>query len=76
MPFFFIPEMQCCDQLTIESWSGVKESHPYVLGDYKKIGSCKGKSFYQHKNNTDIFLYHSCGAWYLELEVKLMSRRW
>lgn len=76
MPFFFIPEMQCCDQLTIESWSGVKESHPYVLGDYKKIGSCKGKSFYQHKNNTDIFLYHSCGAWYLGLEVKLMSRRW
>ena len=55
--FFTFAEMQCCDQLTIESWSGVKETHPYVLGDFKKIGKCQGKSFYQHQNNTDIFLY-------------------
>jgi hypothetical protein len=67
--WLYISEMQCCDDLTIESYGGVLECHPYVLGDYRKIGSCSGRSFYQHKNNTDIFLYHACGAWYIGLEV-------
>lgn len=62
-------EMQCCDQLEVESFGRVEECHPYALGEYRKIGSCRGKSFYQHKNNTDIFLYHACGAWYIGLEV-------
>jgi len=62
-------EMQCCDELTVESFGEINQCHPYVLGDYKKIGSCQGKSFYQHKNTTDIFLYHACGAWYLGLEI-------
>ena len=47
--------------------------HPYALGEYKKIGKCGGRSFFQHKNNTDIFLYYSCGAWYIGLEVRPLS---
>ena len=44
--------------------------HPYALGEYKKIGKCGGRSFFQHKNNTDIFLYYACSAWYIGLEVR------
>ena len=61
--------MQCCDKLIVESYAGLKACHPYVLGEYKKIGVCTGRSFYQHQNNSDIFLYHGCGAWYIGLEV-------
>ena len=63
------PEMQCCDKLSLESVGGVVECHPYVLGHYRKIGECNGRSFYQHNNNTDIFFYHACGAWYVGLQV-------
>ena len=69
MNFFIILEMQCCPDLELSSIAGVQECHPYVLGGYKKIGVCGGKSFYQHNNNTDIFIYHACGAWYIGLEV-------
>ena len=62
--------MQCCDKLSLESVGGVKECHPYVLGHYRKIGECNGRSFYQHNNNTDIFFYHACGAWYVGLQVR------
>ena len=62
-------EMQCCDDLELVSSAGVLECHPYLLGTYRKIGSCGGRSFYQHDNNTDIFLYHACGAWYAGMEV-------
>ena len=61
--------MQCCDKLSLESVGGVVECHPYVLGHYRKIGECNGRSFYQHNNNTDIFFYHACGAWYVGLQV-------
>ena len=62
-------EMQCCDEVTVESYGGILECHPYVLGDYRRIGQCGGRSFYQHKNNTDIFIYYVCGAWYVGLQV-------
>ena len=35
--------MQCCDDLTIESYGEIRECHPYVIGDYRKIGSCGNK---------------------------------
>ena len=38
-------EMQCCDDLTIESYGEIRECHPYVIGDYRKIGSCGNKIF-------------------------------
>ena len=66
--------MQCCDHIEVYAEGGVLECHPYVIGEYKKIGVCGGRSFYQHKNNTDIFLYHACGAWYLGLEVTKIGR--
>ena len=62
-------EMQCCDEVEVTSTRGVAECHPYVLGKYKKIGGCGGRSFFQHRNNTDIFLYHACGSWYVGLEI-------
>ena len=65
--------MQCCGELELTSSGGVLECHPYVLGGYRKIGVCGGRSFYQHKNNSDIFMYHACGAWYLGLEVYFMT---
>ena len=61
--------MQCCHDLELTSSSGVLECHPYALGRYRKIGACAGRSFYQHANNTDIFLYYACGGWYVGLEV-------
>ena len=61
--------MQCCDEVTVESYGGILECHPYVLGEYRRIGQCGGRSFYQHKNNTDIFIYYVCGAWYVGLQV-------
>ncbi len=61
--------MQCCDDLQLVSTAGVAMCHPYALGRYRRIGVCGGRSFYQHKNNSDIFLYHACGAWYVGLEV-------
>jgi hypothetical protein len=45
-----ISEMQCCDEVTVESFGGILECHPYVLGDYRRIGQCGGRSFYQVKN--------------------------
>jgi hypothetical protein len=62
--------MQCCDEVTVESMGGILECHPYVLGEYRRIGQCGGRSFYQHKNNTDIFIYYVCGAWYVGLQVR------
>ncbi len=73
---FLPPEMQCCDHLELVSTGGVLECHPYVIGSYRRIGSCGGRSFYQHANNTDIFMYHACGAWYVGLEVGLTSEKW
>ena len=62
--------MECCGDLQLVSnGGGVALSHPYALGRYRKIGVCGGRSFYQHKNNSDIFLYHACAAWYVGLEV-------
>ena len=66
---YLLAEMQCCDDIELESEGGVRECHPYLLGKYRKIGECGGRSFYQHVNNTDIFLYHACGAWYTGLQV-------
>ena len=40
-------EMQCCDEVTVESFGGILECHPYVLGEYRRIGQCGGRSFYQ-----------------------------
>ena len=65
----YFSEMQCCDEVTVESFGGILECHPYVLGDYRRIGQCGGRSFYQHKNNSDIFIYFVCGAWYVGLQV-------
>lgn len=61
--------MQCCDDLMVKSYGGINDCHPYVLGEYRRIGQCGGRSFYQHKNNTDIFIYYVCGAWYVGLQV-------
>ena len=61
--------MQCCNDISLESTGGVMKCHPYILGRYHKIGECNGRSFYQHNNNTDIFLYHACGAWYVGIQV-------
>ena len=61
--------MECCGDLQLVSSSGVALCHPYALGRYRKIGVCGGRSFYQHTNNSDIFLYHACAAWYVGLEV-------
>ncbi len=66
-----LAEMQCCNDLEVISVDGVLGCHPYVLGRYRKIGGCGGRSFYQHANNTDIFLYHACGAWYFGLEARI-----
>ena len=62
-------EMECCGDLQLVSSGGVALCHPYALGRYRKIGVCGGRSFYQHTNNSDIFLYHACAAWYVGLEV-------
>ena len=40
-----------------------------VLGEYKKIGVCDGRSLYQNVNNTEIFIYYVCGRWFIGLEV-------
>ena len=61
--------MECCGDLQLVSSGGVALCHPYALGRYRKIGVCGGRSFYQHTNNSDIFLYHACAAWYVGLEV-------
>jgi len=68
-------EMECCSTVTVSGGpsphmeSGGAESHPYAMGLYKKIGVCGGRSIYQHTNNTDIFLYHGCGRWFVGLEI-------
>ncbi|XP_059080816.1 uncharacterized protein LOC131878727 isoform X2 [Tigriopus californicus] len=61
--------MQLLMSMKSETRGGVLECHPYAMGRYRKIGSCGGRSFYQHNNNTDIFLYYACGAWYVGMEV-------
>ena len=66
---FCVPEMECCGDLQLVSKGGVALCHPYALGRYRKIGVCGGRSFYQHSNNSDIFLYHACAAWYVGLEA-------
>jgi len=66
--------MQCCDDLLVRSYGGINDCHPYVLGEYRRIGQCGGRSFYQHKNNTDIFIYYVCGAWYVGLQVKFQFK--
>ena len=64
-----VAEMECCGDLQLVSNGGVALCHPYALGRYRKIGVCGGRSFYQHSNNSDIFLYHACAAWYVGLEA-------
>ena len=66
---YSLAEMECCGDLQLVSTGGVALCHPYALGRYRKIGVCGGRSFYQHSNNSDIFLYHACAAWYVGLEA-------
>ena len=52
-----------------DQFGGITLTHPYIPGQYKKIGVCDGRSLYQHVNNTEIFLYYVCGRWFIGLEV-------
>ena len=65
-------EMECCHHVVVEAANdgGIMECHPYVMGTYKKIGVCGGRSIYQHDNNTEIFMYYGCGRWFIGLEVR------
>jgi len=64
-------EMECCQHVDVfgDENGGVVECHPYVIGRYKKIGVCGGRSIYQHNNNTEIFMYYGCGRWFIGLEI-------
>ena len=64
-------EMECCHHVLVggDQFGGITLTHPYIPGQYKKIGVCDGRSLYQHVNNTEIFLYYVCGRWFIGLEV-------
>lgn len=64
-------EMECCHHVFVtgDENGGIEECHPYVMGTYKKIGVCGGRSLYQHDNNTEIFMYYGCGRWFIGLEI-------
>ena len=66
-----VVEMECCHHVFVtgDENGGIEECHPYVMGTYKKIGVCGGRSLYQHDNNTEIFMYYGCGRWFIGLEV-------
>ena len=68
----FVAEMECCHHVVVvgDENGGIVECHPYVIGTYKKIGVCGGRSIYQHDNNTEIFMYYGCGRWFIGLEVR------
>ncbi|XP_023345855.1 uncharacterized protein LOC111714874 [Eurytemora carolleeae] len=62
--------MECCNYLNVSAVSGgIMLNHPYVIGRYKKIGVCGGRSIYQNMNNSDIFIYYGCGRWFIGLEI-------
>ena len=67
-------EMECCHDVVVvgDENGGIVECHPYVIGTYKKIGVCGGRSIYQHNNNTEIFMYYGCGRWFIGLEVRAL----
>ena len=71
MKYDDVVEMECCHHVFVtgDENGGVQECHPYVMGTYKKIGVCGGRSLYQHDNNTEIFMYYGCGRWFIGLEV-------
>ena len=65
-------EMECCHHVLVggDQFGGIHHTHPYITGQYKKIGVCDGRSLYQNINNTEIFIYYVCGRWFIGLEVK------
>ena len=67
-------EMECCHRVLVggDQFGGIHKTHPYIAGEFKKIGVCDGRSLYQNINNTEIFMYYVCGRWFIGLEV----RRW
>ena len=64
-------EMECCHYVLVggDQFAGIHKTHPYISGEFKKIGVCDGRSLYQHRNNTEIFMYYVCGRWFIGLEV-------
>lgn len=63
--------MECCHYVLVggDQFAGIHKTHPYISGEFKKIGVCDGRSLYQHRNNTEIFMYYVCGRWFIGLEV-------
>ena len=63
--------MECCHYVLVggDQFGGIHKTHPYIHGEYKKIGVCDGRSLYQHRNNTEIFMYYVCGRWFIGLEI-------
>ena len=65
-------EMECCHRVLVggDQFGGIHATHPYIAGEFKKIGVCDGRSLYQNINNTEIFMYYVCGRWFIGLEVR------
>ena len=64
--------MECCHRVLVggDQFGGIHKTHPYIAGEFKKIGVCDGRSLYQNINNTEIFMYYVCGRWFIGLEVR------
>ena len=60
-------EMECCHRVLVggDQFGGIHKTHPYIAGEFKKIGVCDGRSLYQNINNTEIFMYYVCGRWFI-----------